>query len=335
MSDHLPTLDYLQELGGLALGSRLKRLSERLVQEVAKVYEARNIQFSPRWFPIFRYIGETGSASITDIAKAIGVTHPAVNQTANELLEAKLLTASTDSIDKRKRILSLSARGKKLYTELQSVWTGLHASVSDLIEETDNSLPNALSAFEKALDKRNLLCRFEELNELIQAHEVETVSYSHELARHFVRLNRAWIEKYFAVEDSDEKLFAEPGKIVANGGEILFAKLGPKIVGTCALILKSNDTFELGKMAVDEAYQGKKIGRKLLERAIEVARERGAKWITLETNSKLKAAIKLYEKLGFEHDDNPMPSHYSRVDVTMKLDLGPVEKRSATSKSSR
>jgi len=35
-SKQAPQLDYLQELGGLALGSRMKRLSERLVQEVAK-----------------------------------------------------------------------------------------------------------------------------------------------------------------------------------------------------------------------------------------------------------------------------------------------------------
>lgn len=330
-SKQAPQLDYLQELGGLALGSRMKRLSERLVQEVAKVYEARSIEFSPRWFPIFRYVAETGSASITDIAKAIGVTHPAVNQTANELLEANLLSASSDSVDKRKRILSLSTKGKKLYAELKDVWAGLHASLSDLLEETDNSLPNALLAFEQALDERDLLERYQTIDQMIRTSEVEAVSYSPELAPHFVRLNKAWIEKYFTLEQSDEKLFADPGKLVADGGEILFGKLGRKFVGTCALIKKSDETFELGKMAVDEAYQGKKIGRKLLERAIEVARERGARWITLETNSKLKAAIKLYEKLGFEHDDDPPPSHYSRVDVTMKLDLLAVEKRIMTS----
>jgi ribosomal protein S18 acetylase RimI-like enzyme/predicted transcriptional regulator len=316
-----PTLDYMQELGSLALGSRMKRLSERLAQEVARIYDARDIDFAPRWFPIFRYIAETGSASITDIAKAVGVTHPAVNQLANELLENNLLTASVDSIDKRKRILSLSTKGKRLYTELKDVWNSIHASLSDLLEETDNSLPNALLAFEKALDQRDLLERFENLDEMIKSSEVETVLFAPELATHFCRLNRAWIEKYFSVEESDEKLFSNPGKIVADGGEILFAKLGTKFVGTCALVKTGPDVFELAKMAVDEAYQGKKIGRKLLERAIEVARQRGAKAITLETNSKLKAAIRLYESFGFKNDVDAPPSHYSRVDVKMKLQL--------------
>ncbi|MDZ4832829.1 MAG: GNAT family N-acetyltransferase [Candidatus Melainabacteria bacterium] len=122
-------------------------------------------------------------------------------------------------------------------------------------------------------------------------------------------------------EESDEKLFENPGKIVEDGGEILFAKIGTKIVGTCALIKKSNDTYELGKMAVDEAYQGKSIGRKLLEYSIDFLRMRGAKTLTLETNRRLKAAVRLYERLGFVIDTDAPPSYYSRVDLTMKLDL--------------
>lgn len=316
-----PQLDYLQELGSLALGSRMKRLSERLSQEVGEIYRARGIDFAPRWFPIFRYIAESGTAAITDIAKAVGVTHPAVNQMANELLEQKLLSASLDSSDKRKRMLSLSPQGQKLYAELKSIWVAVHASLSDLLEETDSCLPNALLSFEKALEQRSLLARFEHLESAIKTNEVEFFPYAPEHALHFVRLNRAWIEKYFSVEDSDEKLFSNPGKIVDDGGEILFAKLGDKFVGTCALIKKEKAVFELAKMAVDEAYQGLKIGRKLLEHAIQVAQRRGVTAITLETNSKLKTAIKLYEKLGFKPDPDAADSHYSRVDVKMRLDF--------------
>ena len=321
MTKQSPPLDYLQELGSLALGSRLKRLSDRLVQEVANIYEARNIDFEPRWFPIFRYIAETGSASITDIATAVGVTHPAVNQIAQELIERNLLDASVDPNDKRKRILSLSTKGKKVCAAVKDIWSTIHASLSDLLEETENILPNALLEFEKALDERPLLRRFDALELTLKNHEVETITYDSSLAKHFVRLNRAWIEKYFTVEESDEKLFENPSKIVEDGGEILFAKIGDKIVGTCALLKKSDDVFELGKMAVDEAYQGKSIGRKLLERAIELAREKGARTLTLETNRKLKAAVRLYERNGFIIDTDAPPSYYSRVDLRMKLDL--------------
>jgi DNA-binding MarR family transcriptional regulator/GNAT superfamily N-acetyltransferase len=319
MTKQSPPLDYLQELGCLALGSRLKRLSERLVQEVANIYQARDIDFEPRWFPIFRYIAETGSASITDIATAIGVTHPAVNQMAQELLERNLIVASLDAKDKRKRILSLSAKGKKVYASVKDVWSTIHASVSDLLEETENHLPNALLEFEKALDERGLLSRYDAIEMMMKNNEVEIISYKPDLAKHFVRLNRAWIDKYFSVEESDEKLFRDPGKIVEDGGEILFVKIGSKFVGTCALIKKSDDVYELGKMAVDEAYQGRSLGRILLEAAIKLVRERGAKSLTLETNSKLKAAVRLYERLGFVIDTDAPPSYYSRVDLKMKL----------------
>ncbi len=128
-------MDYLEELGGLALGSRLRRLSERISQEVASIYAQQNIRFDPRWFPVFHLIASRKEASIVEIARAIGVTHPAVNQIAQEMLAADLIVAETDSSDKRKRILSLSRKGNKLHAELLDSWRVIRMSVSEVIEQ--------------------------------------------------------------------------------------------------------------------------------------------------------------------------------------------------------
>jgi GNAT superfamily N-acetyltransferase len=76
-------------------------------------------------------------------------------------------------------------------------------------------------------------------------------------------------------------------------------------------------------MAVTEAYQGRGIGRMLLEAVIAEAREMGASRLYLETNSKLPSARRLYEAVGFHHvpAGRRKPSLYSRADVFMEMFL--------------
>ena len=71
-------------------------------------------------------------------------------------------------------------------------------------------------------------------------------------------------------------------------------------------------------MAVTERYQGLQIGRRLLDAAIAQFRKTGARQLFLESNSKLKPALALYESSGFHHAPRPRgASHYQRSDVYM------------------
>lgn len=159
-----------------------------------------------------------------------------------------------------------------------------------------------------------------------EASAVEIVLYSAALQPHFRSLNLAWIERFFVVEDEDRRVLDYPYEnIIAPGGQIFFArdKQTNEILGTCALIAHGGhaegDVFELAKMAVDEKAQGRKIGQKLLEAAIEYARARGKKAVELESHSSLTAAIKLYEKLGFVKTPIPQDTKFQRVDIAMRL----------------
>ncbi len=150
---------------------------------------------------------------------------------------------------------------------------------------------------------------------------VQIIGFKDQYARDFHRLNFAWIDKYFTLEDGDLELLNDPqNRIIAKGGHVLFALLQDKVVGTCALLYDNQDQFELAKMAVDEAYQGMSLGEQLGLAAIQTAREHGAQRLVLQTNAKLHPAIALYHKLGFVDiaADNP---HFSRCDVAMSLTL--------------
>ena len=47
-------MDFIKELGELALGSRLKRLVENLRKDVKAIYESYGIDFEPFLMPVLR-----------------------------------------------------------------------------------------------------------------------------------------------------------------------------------------------------------------------------------------------------------------------------------------
>ena len=137
----------------------------------------------------------------------------------------------------------------------------------------------------------------------------------------FRRLNEAWIEKLFSLEEHDHDMLVDPVKhIIEPGGQIVVAADGKRVVGCCALIPMGPCTFEMVKLAVAEEYQGQGVGRRLLQRTIDEARTMGAKKLYLESNRRLTNVIHLNESLGFRHLP-PKPSPYARVDVFMEMDL--------------
>jgi ribosomal protein S18 acetylase RimI-like enzyme len=74
-------------------------------------------------------------------------------------------------------------------------------------------------------------------------------------------------------------------------------------------------------MAVTASAQGKGFGDLLMKVAIAFTQERGAKELILSTNTKLKTALKLYEKYGFQILPLITDNRYKRVDVMMRLSI--------------
>jgi putative acetyltransferase len=140
----------------------------------------------------------------------------------------------------------------------------------------------------------------------------------------FLRLNEAWIVKYFILEAKDREVLGDPVKYIVNpGGEIIFATIGEEMVGCCALMPTAPGEYEVAKMAVSETLRGRGIGRKILDAVIAEAKRIGAKRLYLETNSKLPSATHLYESVGFRHlpAERLKPSLYARADVFMEMFL--------------
>lgn len=145
---------------------------------------------------------------------------------------------------------------------------------------------------------------------------IEILDFSEELAPHFGRLNRAWIEQDYAIEPPEEEMLARPQSVIERGGVIVFVQQGKQIVGTGGLEPLSGGDYEIIKMAVEPECRGQGIGQRLIQRLTEMAIERGATWVRIETASSLGPANALYRKNAFVAAREQRSLHgYSRADV--------------------
>ena len=150
---------------------------------------------------------------------------------------------------------------------------------------------------------------------------VEIINYSDEYADDFKQLNLGWLNKYNLAESHDLQIINDPkGTILDRGGYIYLAKERDNIVGTAGIANDGNNVFELVKMSVAPAFHGRGIGKTLLEKCLDKARELKAKKIFLYSNSQLTTAIALYKKYGFAHVD-ASNSPLVTADVKMELYL--------------
>ena len=91
--------------------------------------------------------------------------------------------------------------------------------------------------------------------------------------------------------------------------QLLVAELENKIVGCCGIFPTENlpeNCTELVKFYISENGRGKGIGKALLEKTIESAKELGYSQIYLESIPEFSTAVSIYEKQGFQYLNQPL-----------------------------
>lgn len=314
------------EMGKMAMGSRLRRLAEAFTDENRSVYAQNGIPMEPRWFPVLYVLWKKTDElrpglTTTEIAEWIGHSHASVSQIVKEMLKNEMLETVKSETDARCSLLSLSDKARNHLPALENQLADVEAAVMQLQRESQFDLFRAIAEMEYLLGQKSLFNRVREQRKLRESREVAIIDYTPEHHDAFRRLNHEWITKHFRLEESDHLALDHPDeKILKPGGQIFLATYRAEVVGTCALIKLSDDRYELAKMAVTERAQGKNIGFLLGRHSLQKARELGARSVFLESNTKLKPAITLYQKLGFQKIVGP-PSPYERANIQMEVVL--------------
>jgi ribosomal protein S18 acetylase RimI-like enzyme len=315
-------ISFFSSVGKAGIGSRLRFLQEKVNEDAANIYRLFNIDMQPKWFPVF-YMLKEGSSSITEIAQHIGHSHPSVSKTVSEMVKAGIVTESRVANDGRRNMLSLSDLGIEISAKLQYQLEDVKNAVEGILSNTRHNLWEAIEEWEFLLEQKSLLKRVQEQKKLRESKDVQIVEYKPEHNQAFKSLNEEWITTYFKMEEADYKALDNPEEYILNkGGKIFVALYNNEPVGVCALI-KMDDPdydYELAKMAVSPRVQGKSIGWLLGRAAVTAAADLGASRIYLESNTALKPAINLYQKLGFTKVVG-RATPYERCNIQMELFL--------------
>ena len=314
-------MDFFNQTGKLAIGSRLRMLTDKITVDAAAIYKMFGVDLKPKWFPVFFVLSRGEAKTITSIAREIGHSHPSVSNIIKEMVAKGLVKESKDKSDGRRNVVMLSAKGKKMSDSFAEQCVDVTTAIEEITRQTRNDLWKAIEEWEELLSDKSLLQRVKEAKTVRENQDIRIVPYEPCYQPAFRTLNEEWITAYFRMEEADYKALDHPQEyILDKGGTILVALYKNEPVGVCALCKMDHPLYdyELAKLAVSPVVQGKGIGVLLCEAVVNKAIELGGKRIFIESNTRLKPAIHIYHKLGFK-ELSEYHTTYERGDIQMEL----------------
>lgn len=154
------TEDVVRALGFLCLGTRLKRIGERLQAGTLELMGEMKAGLVPGQYPFLAAIDRLGPLTVGELAEAVGITQPGTTKAVNQLAELGLLRSLPSDNDQRRRIVTLTDKGQKLVDlSKRDVWPQIERAVADLCAGLDGPLLDQLTAIEDGLTEKPLARR--------------------------------------------------------------------------------------------------------------------------------------------------------------------------------
>lgn len=170
----------------------------------------------------------------------------------------------------------------------------------------------------------NIEIRKVSINDIIQLQEISKRTFFETYSLLNTEEN---MSKYLNENFSLEKLSAE---LHNNNSEFYFAFHNNDIIGYLKLNkaqaqtdLKDNNSLEIERIYVLQAFQGKKVGKLFYEKAIQIAKQIDVEYIWLGVWEENPKAINFYKKNGFVEFDKHIfkLGNDEQKDILMKLQI--------------
>ncbi|HTO21177.1 MAG TPA: helix-turn-helix domain-containing GNAT family N-acetyltransferase [Spirochaetia bacterium] len=230
-------------------------------------------------------IGVAGT-QVRELRDRLGLDSGYVSRLLRALEREGLVRTRRSREDARVRRLQLTAAGRRELATLDSLSDRAAASILEPLNARQrDALTEAMSVVERLLEAGSVSISVEDPGGPA-AQECLHLYYA-ELARRF--------EHGF---DPGASISATADELTPPNGYFLVARLHGAPVG-CGALKCHPDFGEVKRMWVAETARGLGIGRRLLGRLEDLARERALPLLRLETNESLKEAQALYRSSGY------------------------------------
>lgn len=151
------TEDIVRALGYLMLGTRFKRIGERLQGDATKIAGGHGAAVQSGQYPFLLALDRFGPLTIGELAESVGITQPGATRAVAQLAKIGMVRARPGRDDQRQRIISLTAKGQgQVDFGKREIWPEVEAAVADLCETLSGSLLDQLGALEDGLTERPL-----------------------------------------------------------------------------------------------------------------------------------------------------------------------------------
>lgn len=152
--------DVIEKLGYLCLGSRLKRLGDRLQADTQRIIDETGLDVQAGQYPLLAALDRLGPLTVGELVEALGVSQPGVTQMVTRLEQVGLITVERDAVDRRRRTIALSADGKRLVAfSKEKVWPRIEAAVRNVCGGRKGALLDLLAGAENELKRAPLGAR--------------------------------------------------------------------------------------------------------------------------------------------------------------------------------
>jgi DNA-binding MarR family transcriptional regulator len=164
--------DVVKDFGHLTLGTRLKRLGERLQAQTQLLLEEASLDVPASHFPVLGALDRLGALSVGELTEALGVSQPGVTRMLDKLEVEGLVQSVQSEDDRRVRSIALSKSGRQVVTRAKrTAWPLIEAAVADACTGAARPILAVLAALETSLAEVPLNARAERLRSREANHE--------------------------------------------------------------------------------------------------------------------------------------------------------------------
>jgi DNA-binding MarR family transcriptional regulator len=149
--------DIVRTFGFLTLGSRMKRIGERLQADTQRILDEMDVPVQVSHHPFLASLDRFGPLTLGELADAVGITQPGATRVVSQLVALGAVRVRQAPEDQRRKIITLTKKGQEIVEfGKRNVWPRIEAAVAEVCGTLSGPLLKQLAAIEDGLAKKPL-----------------------------------------------------------------------------------------------------------------------------------------------------------------------------------